>query len=381
MKNTLLKNLSIPYLSKYKLLELYSENNLKNIDLEDIRTRYTSYRSISPGLEEILFIETPVLDKGFITAIDYMGNDESITQAARVSYQKGTKTVRNNADLISYLMRNDHQSPIEMCEIKFHIKMPIFVLRQFIRHRTHMMNEQSGRYSILEKDYYIPDPQFISIQSKTNRQGRGDTVSEEQSKAVIDLLTSHSESAYLNYELLLGEDLYDEKDKMNENSKIFKMLVDNDEHYNMNDDSRKYLDFIDTYDTSGNKVDGLARELSRIGLTLNYYTQFFWKMNLRNLLHLLSLRMDSHAQWEIRQYANIMYDICKLWVPQVIESFDNCQLHAIKFTRNQLKILQLFLEKNITDEDLDYEKYKLYIGKGEYTEFINKFKSLINNND
>jgi len=262
-------------------------------------------RAISPELEEILYKPIKLLDHGFIRVIDYMGNDSSIVQAARVSYGSGTKKVNQDKGLINYLMRHHHNTPFEMCDIKFHIKLPIFVARQWIRHRTASVNEYSARYSILGKDYYIPERDQMAVQSKTNMQGRGDLLSEEDAKRVAELLREDSELCYKHYEQMLNED------------------------------------------QEGNTVDEnapkLARELARMNLTMNYYTEWYWKINLHNLLHFLRLRADSHAQYEIRVYALAMLDIVKKWVPFTYEAFEEYRINSVNISRSGLSVIKRML--------------------------------------
>ena len=214
-------------------------------------------RVVAPNLEEILYEALPVLDHGFIRVIDYMGNDNSIVQAARVSYGKGTKKVSTDSGLIKYLMRHWHSTPFEMCEIKYHVKLPIFIARQWIRHRTANVNEYSARYSILDKEFYLPKIDNLAAQSKSNRQGRGETLSGDQAKKVLNLLKGDAERTYENYEQILNE-RYDGS------------IIDEEKM-------------------------GLARELARMNLTLNTYTQWYWKTDLLNLMNFLRLRADHHA--------------------------------------------------------------------------------------
>ena len=220
-------------------------------------------RPTVPALEKMLFEATPVLDHGFVRVIDYMGDDAAIVQAARVSYGRGTRKVSEDAGLIRYLMRHRHSTPFEMCEIKYHVKLPIFVARQWIRHRTANVNEISARYSILDREFYLPAPEHLAAQSATNRQGRGDVIDAPQSAEILDLLRTDATRTYDNYAYMLNE---------------------------AQDPARQ----------------GLARELARMNLTLNTYTQWYWKADLHNLLSFLSLRADPHAQWEIRAYAEAM---------------------------------------------------------------------------
>ena len=257
-------------------------------------------RAVVPALEEILYEPIPVLDHGFVRVIDYMGDDAAIVQAARVSYGKGTRKVQEDAGLINYLMRHRHTTPFEMCEIKYHVKLPIFVARQWIRHRTANVNEYSARYSILDREFYIPAPKQLAAQSSSNRQGRGDVLEGEAAERVISLLKEDAARCYEHYEEMLNEGP-DGKPR---------------------DPGR----------------DGLARELARMNLPLNVYTQWYWKIDLHNLLHFCSLRADAHAQYEIRVYAEALLETVKRWVPITHEAFNN---HVIGGARLSAKALQV----------------------------------------
>lgn len=286
------------------------ENEIQNHQTQTYPTR----RDISSGLEEVLYDAFPVLDHGFVRVIDYMGNDSAIVQAARVSYGKGTKKMSEDRGLIHYLLRHSHTTPFEMCEIKFHVKLPMFVARQWIRHRTANVNEYSARYSILDKEFYIPSPEHLATQSPTNKQGRGDTLSPEYSKYVMDLLRQDSELVYSHYEELLNED------------------------------------------SAGNIIDpekdGLARELARMNLSMNYYTQWYWKIDLHNLMHFLALRADGHAQYEIRAYADVMIRLLEKWVPHTYEAFLQYRKESAHFSKNGLEALKKLLRgEKITQED------------------------------
>ena len=237
----------------------------------------TTRRPCVTALEEILFEAIPVLDHGFIRVIDYMGDDAAIVQAARVSYGTGTRRVQDDAGLINYLMRHRHTTPFEMCEIKYHVKLPIFVARQWIRHRTASVNEYSARYSILEREYYVPSPDALAAQSASNRQGRGEVLSGDEAARVLEILRTDAARCYDHYDEMLNEDASGER----------------------RDSGRL----------------GLARELARMNLTLSTYTQWYWKIDLHNLLHFLSLRADAHAQHEIRVYAEAMLETVRRWVP------------------------------------------------------------------
>jgi thymidylate synthase (FAD) len=262
----------------------------------------TTKRVTSPGLEKVLYEAIPVLDHGFIRVIDYMGDDSSIVQSARVSYGKGTKKVSTDDGLIRYLMRYRHSTPFEMCEIKYHIKLPIFIARQWIRHRTANVNEYSARYSMLDKEFYIPAKDQLASQSKSNRQGRGDVLQGEQAEEVLSILKDDATRAYDNYEKLLNE----------------------------------------RYD--GTKIDenkaGLARELARMNLTLNTYTQWYWKTDLLNLLNFLFLRSDDHAQYEIRVYAEKMLDTVKRWVPITYQAFMDYKVGAAEISSKGLNVIK-----------------------------------------
>jgi thymidylate synthase (FAD) len=237
--------------------------------------------------------------------IDYMGDDSAIVQAARVSYGRGTRRVSEDAGLIRYLMRHRHSTPFEMCEIKYHVKLPIFVARQWIRHRTANVNEYSARYSILDREFYIPEPEHLAAQSATNRQGRGDVLTGEEAAQVLDLLRSDAARCYDHYADMLNED------------------------------------------ASGAPLDpqrqGLARELARMNLTLNTYTQWYWKIDLHNLFHFLSLRADAHAQYEIRVYADAMLDTVAAWVPLACQAFRDYRLGAVTLSAQMLAVVRRML--------------------------------------
>ncbi len=277
-------------------------------------------------LENILYEAIPILDHGFIRVIDYMGDDTSIVQAARVSYGKGTKKVSTDSGLIKYLMRHWHSTPFEMCEIKYHVKLPIFIARQWIRHRTANVNEYSARYSILDKEFYLPAIENLAAQSQSNRQGRGDVLSGDQAKKVLDLLKKDAEQTYDNYETMLNE----------------------------------------RYDGSviDEKQVGLARELARMNLTLNTYTQWYWKTDLLNLMNFLRLRADHHAQYEIRAYADAMLDTLKKWVPITYEAFLDYRVGGTEISSKGKKIIQ----KLINGEKVNAEKSGL--SKREWNELM-----------
>ena len=287
-------------------------------------------RVTAPELEKILYEAISVLDHGFIRVVDYMGDDTSIVQAARVSYGKGTKKVSTDSGLIKYLMRHWHSTPFEMCEIKYHVKLPIFIARQWIRHRTANVNEYSARYSILDKEFYLPASEHLAAQSQINRQGRGDVLKGEQAKKVLDLLKSDAERTYDNYEEILNE-RYDGT------------VIDE-------------------------KKIGLARELARMNLTLNTYTQWYWKTDLLNLMNFLRLRADYHAQYEIRAYADVMLDTLKKWVPITYEAFMDYRVGGTEVSAKGKHIIQ----KLIKGEKVRMEDSGL--SKREWNELMHAFE-------
>ncbi len=261
--------------------------------VEDARAaEQPTRRATVPSLEEILFEPLPVLDRGFVRVVDYMGDDAAIVQAARVSYGRGTRNVRDDAGLIGYLMRHRHTSPFEMCEIKLHVKLPMFVARQWIRHRTANVNEYSARYSILDREFYLPAIGDIATQSESNRQGRGDALTEPVAAELRERMRAHAEEAF---------DLYDS-------------LLDGE--------------------------DGVARELGRTVLPVSAYTQWYWKIDLHNLLHFLALRADPHAQLEIRAYAEVLIDIVNKWVPITAAAFDAHRLQGASLSRGQVEAIR-----------------------------------------
>lgn len=250
-------------------------------------------RPTVPALEERLFRPAELLDHGFIRVVDYMGDDAAVVQAARVSYGKGTRKVSEDAGLIRYLLRHRHSTPFEMCEIKFHVKLPVFVARQWIRHRMANVNEYSARYSILDREFYIPSPEQVAMQSRSNRQGRADALEPGKAEEVLEILRRDASRCYDDYETLLDAEQY-----------------------------------------------GLARELARMNLTLNTYTQWYWKIDLHNLLNFVSLRADSHAQYEIRVYADAILDVLRDWVPVTAAAFEEYRLGAFTFSAGMLKVLR-----------------------------------------
>ena len=307
---------------------------LKKKQLNEIKSLRSkpkkTLRITSSSLESILYKQFKVLDSGFIRVMDYMGDDTAIIQSARVSYGEGTKKVSNDKGLIRYLMKNWHTTPFEMCEIKLHIKLPIFIARQWIRHRTANVNEYSARYSILDKEFYIPKPQHMSSQSTTNKQGRGSNLSKKDTERFLKILKDDAERNYKHYEDMLNE---------NQSGEI------------KNDDKT-----------------GLSRELARINLTLNTYTQWYWKIDLHNLLHFLYLRDDPHAQYEIQAYAEIILNkIVKRWVPYTYDAFKEFQLESYNLSKTAIEIIK----KRLQGKKISYEKSGL--SRREWIELTNKF--------
>jgi thymidylate synthase (FAD) len=272
-------------------------------EIETARAQsHATRRPTVPALEEMLFSPIPVLDHGFVRVVDYMGDDAAVVQAARVSYGRGTRKTSEDEGLIRYLMRHYHSTPFEMCEIKYHVKLPIFVARQWIRHRTANVNEYSARYSIMDKDYYLPAADQLATQSIDNRQGRGEVLDEATARQVLALLRQDAEQTYGHYELMLEEDI------------------------------------------------GLARELARMNLTLNTYTQWYWKTDLHNLFHFLRLRADRHAQYEIRVYAEAMLETVKAWAPLSYAAFCDYRLGAVTFSAKMLDVLRRQLAGEAVDQ-------------------------------
>jgi thymidylate synthase (FAD) len=281
-------------------------------------------RTTVPALEEILYSPLPVLDRGFVRVVDYMGDDGAVVQAARVSYGRGTRKVSEDKGLIHYLMRHRHSTPFEMCEIKFHVKLPIFVARQWIRHRTANVNEYSARYSILDNEFYIPAPAQLAAQSSRNRQGRGDVLEGEEADRVLAMLRADSGRQYDHYAEMLNE--------------------------------------TETGEAVDSAKRGLARELARMSLTLNFYTQWYWKIDLYNLMHFLSLRADPHAQYEIRVYADAMLDVMRRWVPLCHEAFMQHRMHAVTLSAGAIAVVKRLLAGERVDQA------NSGLGKREWTE-------------
>ena len=286
----------------------------------------TTRRATVPALEAMLFEAREVLDHGFVRVVDYMGDDSAVVQAARVSYGRGTRRTTEDAGLIRYLLRHRHTTPFEMCEIKFHIKLPIFVARQWIRHRTASINEYSARYSILDREFYLPAPEHLAAQSTVNRQGRGAVLQGQEAADVMDMLRNDAMQTYDHYAAMLNEG------------------------------------------PDGAPLDperqGLARELARMNLTLNTYTQWYWKTDLHNLLHFLSLRADAHAQYEIRAYADVMLEALQAWVPITAQAFRDYRLGAVTFSAPMLDIIKRMLAGEAVEQATSG------ISKREWTEMM-----------
>ncbi|PIR39160.1 MAG: thymidylate synthase (FAD) [Alphaproteobacteria bacterium CG11_big_fil_rev_8_21_14_0_20_39_49] len=271
-------------------------------------------RKTVDDLEAILYEPIPVLDHGFVRVVDYMGDDSAIVQAARVSYGKGTKQVSLDAGLINYLLRHRHTTPFEMCEIKFHLKMPIFVARQWIRHRTANVNEYSARYSVLDNEFYIPSPEQLAAQSTKNHQGRGEeALTKEEAERVIEILKTDSQQCYKHYEELMNCNADGE-------------IIDHDKK-------------------------GIARELARMNLPINIYTQWYWKIDLHNLMHFLALRADSHAQYEIRIFAQTMLDIVKRWVPITYNAFMDHRVNSTEISGKGMEVIKALINRDFTDQE------------------------------
>ena len=287
---------------------------------ELLETKNTTKRVVAPALEEMLYKPIPVLDHGFIRVVDYMGDDSSIVQAARVSYGRGTKKSLQDKGLINYLMRHRHTTPFEMCDIKFHIKLPIFIARQWIRHRTASVNEYSARYSILSNEFYVPERVNLSAQSKINKQGRSDDeLPDDVADKVLALIKDDSEKCYRHYVEMMNED--DQGNIIDENTV------------------------------------GITRELARMNLTLNHYTEWYWKINLHNLLHFLALRADSHAQYEIRVYAQAMLDVVKAWVPYAFEAFVEHSINGTNISRKGMEVIRQMIDgKEVSQESSGMSK-------------------------
>ncbi len=300
-----------------------SEEDKKSVE-EERKKSFTTKRATVEGLENSLFKIFPVLDHGLVRVIDYMGDDDAIVQAARVSYGAGTKKAQDDNSLIRYLMRHWHSTPFEMCEIKFHVKLPVFVARQWIRHRTANVNEYSARYSILDKEFYIPEPSNLAAQSKINNQGRGQVLEAEEAQRVLEILKNDSDRSYANYEQFLSSD----------------------------------------------GKPGLARELARMNLPTNIYTQWYWKTDLHNLFNFLRLRADEHAQYEIRVYAEIICGLVQKWVPKAFQAFLDYQLNSIHLSSQAAECLK----KKLKGEKIAFENSGM--SKREWKEFLGYFPEM-----
>jgi thymidylate synthase (FAD) len=306
-----------------------AKESQKEIVMSDF-TQEQTLRAISPELEKYLYKPIKVLDHGFVRVIDYMGNDASIVQAARVSYGPGTKKVSQDRALIFYLMRHRHTTPLEMCEIKLHVKLPMFVARQWIRHRTANVNECSARYSILPKEFYLPAKEYLAEQSTKNKQGRDQKLSPEEAERILNILKEDSTKCYEHYEEMLNEDI------------------------------------------NGNTIDEskpkLARELARLNLTMNYYTEWYWKVDLHNLLHFLKLRSGKGAQYEIQAYAEAILEIVKQWVPITHAAFEEYFSQGAHISKTGIAIIkQMLAGKNVSQEESG-------LGKREWDELMQIFK-------
>ena len=301
----------------------------RSIDTSPAITRYSNSQ-----MDSILGHALPVLDHGFIRVMDYMGGDADITEAARVSYARGTKKTSDDQGLLNYLMRHHHSTPFEMCEIKLHVKLPLFVARQWVRHRTASINEMSARYSILDKEFYFPSDKVLAAQSSINGQGRDETTKYLDGDAVLSILHEACDDAYGDYENLHTVGTYEDNQGFTHTGK------------------------------------GLSRELSRMVLPTNIYTQWYWKTNLHNLFNFLRLRMDHHAQYEIRVYADLIHTIVQDWVPMASSAFQNYKLNSINFSQKELAAL------NIIMMDFAYTDAEFRMSTGELREFKEKVRNI-----
>ena len=304
-----------------------SREQLDEIAASRAATSVTA-RATSAGAEARLYEPQHVLDHGFVRVIDYMGDDAAIVQAARVSYGRGTKAVSNDAGLINYLMRHWHSTPFEMCEIKLHVKLPVFVARQWIRHRTANVNEYSARYSVLDREFYIPAPENLAAQSTQNNQGRGAVLEGEEAQRVLDVLKNDADRAFDHYEEMLSQD----------------------------------------------GQQGLARELARMNLPMNVYTQWYWKTDLHNLFHFLRLRADPHAQYEIRVYADAIADAVRDWVPLAFAAFEAYRMGATQLSAQGTKLLNATVEAALSGRKVDPADFDLT--KRELREVVAAFPAI-----
>jgi thymidylate synthase (FAD) len=284
------------------------------------------------------------LDHGFVGLVDTMGSDEAIVQAARVSYGDGTKGTRNDRALIRYLVKHRHTSPLEMCEVKFHLKMPIFVMRQHVRHRTANLNEYSGRYSIMSDEFYVPDKANLKPQSAINKQGRDGTLIPLEETMCYNTIKRIGQENYNDYLSLLGENPND--------------------NYNIDSKLRQ----------------GLSRELARAVLPLNNYTELYWKIDLNNFFHYVKLRADYHAQWEIQELARAMYSLIVDKFPLACEAYEDYIENATTVSRMEKDLIKRIMSnKRWLDVQEDYRTDELLaenygMSKRELTEFIDKWK-------
>lgn len=277
-------------------------------------------RPISPGAEAWIEKPIPVLDHGFVRLVDYMGDDHAVAQAARTSYGRGTRTISDDAALIRTLMRDWHTSCFEMAEIKVHMKLPVFVARQIIRHRTANVNEYSARYSILDREFYLPAPEQLASQSIDNKQGKAKVLDGPEAQRVLEILRDDAARCYDNYEKMLSTD----------------------------------------------GQDGLTRELARMNLPVSIYTQWYWKVDLHNLLHFLRLRLDPHAQYEVRVYADAMFQIGKDWCPISFDAFDEYRLNAMQLSKTEVSLLAKVLAGDLSDVEAalpSLRERKAFLGK------------------
>lgn len=283
------------------------------------------------------------LDHGFVGLVDTMGSDEAIVQAARVSYGDGTKGTRNDRALIRYLVKHRHTSPLEMCEVKFHLKMPIFVMRQHVRHRTANLNEYSGRYSIMSDEFYVPDKANLKPQSAINKQGRDGTLIPLEETMCYNTIKRIGQENYNDYLSLLGENP--------------------DDNYNIDSNLRQ----------------GLSRELARAVLPLNNYTELYWKIDLNNFFHYVKLRADYHAQWEIQELARAMYSLIVDKFPLACEAYEDYIENATTVSRMEKDLIKRIMSsKRWLDVQQDYRTEELLaenygMSKRELSEFIDKW--------
>ncbi|CAK0742909.1 Flavin-dependent thymidylate synthase [Azospirillaceae bacterium] len=281
-------------------------SNQQKSEIEASRAEWNQTRRVVvPAAEQIMHEPIQVLETGFVRLVDYMGGDAAVIQGARVSFGKGTRNVSDDRGLIRYLMRNRHTTPFELAVIKLHVRAPIFVTRQWFRHRTASINEYSARYSVLEREFYFPRLEHVAQQSSNNKQGRGASLSGDDAERVLAVLRNDASQCYDHYLELLNED---------EDGSIL-------------DPSRP----------------GIARELARMNLPINVMTQFYWQINLWNLLHFLKLRADAHAQFEIRTYAEAILGIVEKWVPHTYEAFRDYMQEATLLSRPAISVLRRVL--------------------------------------